>query len=350
VLKIRGREISALNKPFVVAELSANHGGDIQRAIDAITAAKQCGADAVKIQTYEPRSLTLPLDGPDFTITDGPWKGQTLYDLYRMAYTPFAWHEMLFAHAEKIGIPIFSSPFDEEGIELLDRLGVPAFKIASFELTDIPFIKAVARRQKPIIISTGLGSLDEIAEAVEAVQSISSAGLMLLHCISNYPAKIEDCCMQNITILRDTFNVEIGLSDHTTSNLAAITAIALGACVIEIHFKLDHSDEGPDSMFSITPDVFQKLILDCNDAWTACGSVEFRRPLAENENRKFRRSLYFVENLKSGELISNQSIKSIRPGYGLHPKYFDEVVGRRVRLDVKIGDRVCWDFLEGERG
>lgn len=345
-IKILNREISSSQKPYLVAEMSANHGGSLQRALDTIAAAKLCGADAIKMQTYEPRSLTIPIKSSDFMISHGPWKGLSLYELYERAHTPFQWHSKLFEHAEKIGIPIFSTPFDEEGIDLLDNIGAPAFKIASFELTDIPFVRAVAKRNKPIIMSTGLGSLEEIGDAVEVVKSNSSAGLLLLHCVSSYPAKVEDSHIQNMVIMKKEFNVDVGLSDHTITNTAAVTAVALGACLIEKHFRLEDDLEGPDSGFSILPDMFETLIHDCHAAWNARGPKFFSRPAIEEENKKFRRSLYFVEDMKSGDFVTSKSIKSIRPGYGLHPKYFDSVVGMKLQSDVKNGDRVSWHLFE----
>lgn len=334
------------NPPFIIAELSANHGGSIERAKKSIFAAKKSGANAVKIQTYTPDTMTINSDQPDFIINDGLWEGNTLYELYQKAYTPYEWHAELFEYAKEIGITIFSSPFDESAIDLLSKLNTPAYKIASFELTDIPLIEYAAKRNKPMLISTGMASIQEIAEAVEACKKTNNDQILLFHCISSYPADTRDINLSNISYLSKHFDAEVGLSDHTTNNFAASLAISLGASAIEKHFKLDHTDCGPDSSFSIDPTELKDLVNICNLAKIAMGSSNFKRADSEQDNIKFRRSLYFVSDLKKGDFISEKDIRRIRPGFGLEPKYFHELIGKKLLKSVKFGDRVKLEDFE----
>jgi N-acetylneuraminate synthase len=346
VFSIDGRPIGRSVKPYIVAELSANHGGSIERAKATILAAKSAGADAVKLQTYTPDTMTIECDRDDFLIKDGLWEGYGLYELYKTAFTPFEWHEELFDFAKQNSISIFSTPFDESALELLESLDAPAYKIASFELTDLPLIRAVAATGKPMLVSTGMGRLEEIAEAVAAIRATGNDRILLFHCISSYPAPTEQSNLNNILTLRNEFNLEVGLSDHTISNIAAVTSIGIGAVALEKHFKPDDLEDGPDSSFSLTPAQLESLVNDCTAAWKALGSASFERSEAEAGNVKFRRSLYFVTTLKKGDTVTEADIRRIRPGYGLPPKFYDDVVGRVLSRDVERGDRVVWEAFE----
>ena len=347
-MRVNQTSINKETKPFVIAELSANHGGDIKRAKDSITMAQRAGVSAIKIQTYTPDTMTINSNLPDFVVKEGLWSGRTLYDLYSEAYTPFEWHEELFEHAKDCGITLFSTPFDETAVDLLESLGTPAYKIASFEIIDLPLIKYVARRNKPIFMSTGMASKNEIEDAVRVVRENSDADLLLFHCISSYPAITVESNLNNLTWLAETFGVEVGLSDHTTNNIAAVTAIGMGAVAIEKHFKLDNKECGPDSSFSLSIDELSRLVNDCNDAWTAKGSISFNRSRSETQNIVFRRSIYFINSLKKGQKISEQDIRRIRPGLGLPPKYFESLIGRELAVDVNPGDAVTLDALVEE--
>lgn len=345
---INGRTISSGQEPYVIAELSANHGGSIERAKQSIKAAADCGVAAVKIQTYTPDTMTIASDKPDFKIKGGLWDGYSLYDLYGEAYTPFEWHRELFEYASRVGITLFSTPFDESAVDLLESLNTPAYKIASFELTDLPLIRYVAKQNKPMLLSTGMGSLEEIEEAIQAIRAVGDNDILLFHCISSYPAPTEDSNLANLTFMKDRFGVEVGLSDHTTNNLAAIMAMGLGAVAIEKHFKLDEDDCGPDASFSLTPGQLRSLVQDTRTAWLAAGTPGFHRPDVEGDNLVFRRSLYFVRDLKGGETITESHVRRIRPGYGLKPKYQSEIIGRTVVRDVERGEAVTWSCLSGE--
>ena len=347
-MKVNQREINKDNKPYIIAELSANHGGDLKRAKNSITMAAMTGISAVKIQTYTPDTMTINSSLEDFVVREGLWAGRTLYELYSEAYTPFEWHDELFLHAKKCGITLFSTPFDESAVDLLESLGAPAYKIASFEIVDLPLIKYVASKNKPIFMSTGMASQSEIEEAVRAVRETSDSYFLLFHCISSYPARTEDSNLNNLTWLRNKFGVEVGLSDHTTNNTAALTAIGMGAVAIEKHFKLDDQECGPDSSFSLSIDELRGLVNECNDAWTAKGTVGFKRAHSEGQNMIFRRSIYFVKSLKTGQKISRQDIRRIRPGFGLPAKYFDSLIGREVTADVNPGDAVTSNVLSEE--
>jgi len=345
MFELNGVKIGKGHKPFIIAELSANHGGDLQRAKDSIYAAKSSGADAVKIQSYTPDTMTIDSSKEDFMIKEGIWKGYNLYKLYEEAFTPFEWHRELFQFARKIGISIFSTPFDETAVDLLVDLDAPAYKIASFELIDLPLIKYVAKLSKPMFISTGMSNLDEIANAVETCFQSGNKDLLLFHCISNYPAELEDSNLGDIKYLANHFNLEVGLSDHTKSNMASILSVALGASAIEKHFKLDDKDCGPDSTFSILPKQLKSLCSECEQAFNAVKSNNLQRPLSEVLNKKFRRSIYFMKDLKKGHLIKEEDIRRIRPGFGLEPKYFNELIGRRLKRDVLRGEATTWSQL-----
>jgi pseudaminic acid synthase len=345
-LTIESRLISSEQPPYIVAELSANHNGSLERALATIEAAKHCGADAIKIQTYTADSITIDCDSPDFIIQTGPWKGYKLYDLYKEAGTPYEWHQQLFDHARKIGITLFSTPFDDTAVDLLEELKTPAYKIASFELIDLPLIRRVATTGKPLIMSTGMASESEIEDAISAARGAGCGELMLLHCISSYPAPIEQSNLRRIPQIARRFGVEVGLSDHTLGTTAAVAAVSMNACLIEKHFTLDHSEKGPDSEFSIGPAGLQELCKNAQSAWAALGSGDFDRQTAEEGSVLFRRSLYFIKPLKAGEIIPPDAIRSVRPGFGLAPKHFEVVVGRVLKTDVDFGMPVSWDVIQ----
>jgi len=345
MFNVANRKVGKGQKPFIIAEVSANHGGSIQRAKDTILAAKRAGADAVKIQTYTPDTMTIDSKKPDFLIREGLWKGYTLFELYKEAHTPFEWHGELFEFAKTNDVILFSTPFDETAVDLLSSLDAPAFKIASFELTDLPLIEYAASKGKPIFISTGMSNADEIGVALECCYKNGNKDVLLFHCISNYPADLRTSHIGDMSYIAKQFKVEVGLSDHTTSNLASVIAVANGASAIEKHFKLDEQDCGPDSSFSLLPSQLKSLCADCESAYEAIKSSQLKREDNELANKRFRRSLYFVNALSEGEVISNDDIRRVRPGFGLPPKYFDWVVGKKVITDVEIGDAVTLDVL-----
>jgi len=348
MFNVANRKVGQGQKPFIIAEISANHGGSIQRAKDTILAAKRSGADAVKIQTFTPDTMTLNSKKPDFLISDGLWKGYNLYELYKEAHTPFEWHRELFEFAKINDVILFSTPFDETAVDLLSSLDVPAFKIASFELTDLPLIEYAASKGKPIFISTGMSNADEIGDALECCYKNRNRDILLFHCISNYPADLRTSHIGDMSYIAKQFKVEVGLSDHTTSNLASVIAVANGASAIEKHFKLDEQDCGPDSSFSLLPDQLKTLCADCESAYEAIKSSQLKRGDNELANKRFRRSLYFVNALSEGEVISKDDIRRVRPGFGLPPKYFDWVVGKKVITDVEFGDAVTLDVLHND--
>ena len=343
---INKRKINEQNKPYIIAELSANHGGNLNRAKKSIEMAAKAGVSAVKLQTYTPDTMTINSSLPDFKINDGLWADRTLYDLYSEAYTPFEWHEELFKHAYENNITIFSTPFDESAVDLLESLNTPAYKIASFEIVDIPLIKYIAKKNKPIFMSTGMASEDEIKNAVQTIRETSKAELLLFHCISSYPAPIEQSNLNMIQVLKEKFKVEVGLSDHTLDNFAATLSISMGAVAIEKHFILDKSFTGPDSEFSMDPSQLEDLVKDTKTAWKALGSGRFERAAVEKSSIQFRRSIYFINDLKKGDFIKENDIKRIRPGYGIKPKFFNEIIGKKILKDVQRGDPVKWEVLE----
>ena len=342
---INGRKIGAGYPPYVIAELSANHNGKLQKALDTITKAKSCGADAVKLQTYTADTMTIDSDHEDFYIQGGLWDGYKLYDLYKEAETPFEWHKTMFDHARKIGITCFSTPFDETAVGLLEDLNVPAYKVASFEATDLPLIKYIASTKKPLIMSTGMANFEEIEEMVDTARSAGCKDLILLHCISSYPAPIDQSNLLTIPDMRKRLGVQIGLSDHSITNTASVVACALGATLIEKHFILDRKESGPDSEFSIEPDDLTNLCKETKDAWLALGVPSYDSKSAEESSIKLRRSVYFVKDIGAGEIITKEHIRRIRPGYGLQPKYEQEIIGRIVNRDVKSGTATKWELI-----
>lgn len=345
-MKINITEISRSNYPYIIAEMSANHNGNIQNALDIITEAKRCGANAVKLQTYTPDTITLNSDADQFKIQDGLWSGQTLYDLYKSAHLPWDWHEILFNHAKKIGIDIFSSPFDKTAVDLLEDLNAPAYKIASFECVDLPLIRYAASTKKPLIISTGMAKTDEIAEAVQAARDGGCKNIVLLHCISSYPATADSYNLNTIHDMEQRFGCLVGLSDHTLDHTVALVSVALGAVVIEKHFTLDRKGGGPDDSFSMEPTDLQNLCELSKMAFDSLGSVNYGPKSIESSNIKFRRSLYFVNDLKAGAILKSSDIRSVRPGYGLAPKHYNLVIGSRLSHDVKKNTAVTTNVLD----
>jgi pseudaminic acid synthase len=337
-IEIDGRPIGPDHEPYIVCELSANHNGTLERALQLLEAAAATGADAIKIQTYTPDTMTIDHKGPGFRIEGGLWDGRTLYDLYGEAQTPYDWHETLFARARELGVTLFSTPFDESAVDLLDSLGAPAYKIASFEAIDLPLIAYVARKGKPMIISTGMANFDEIGEAVRTVRENGCNEIVLLHCVSSYPAPDEQSNVKTVPDLAEQFGVISGLSDHTFGSAVAVASIALGGCVVEKHFTLRRSDGGPDSAFSLEPDEFKTLVEDCKRAWRALGKATYDLQGCERGNLAFRRSIYVVRDLAAGEELTAENIRSIRPGYGLPPKHLPEVLGRHAARDLKRGE------------
>ena len=344
-ITIAGRRIAADEPPYVIAELSANHNGKLDTALKIIEKAKAAGADAVKLQTYRPDTITLDCDSADFRVHGGLWDGRTLYELYEEAHTPWEWHAPLFEHARKLGITIFSSPFDSTAVDLLEDLNAPAYKIASFEAVDLPLIKYVASTGKPMIISTGMADAQEIQEAIDAAGAGGCKELAILHCVSGYPAPATDYKLRTLPDMMQRYGLVTGLSDHTLDNATAIAAVALGASIIEKHFTLDRHGGGPDDSFSLEPAELATLCRDCKTAWQALGQVDYGRKSSELGNVKFRRSLYFVKDMRAGEIISPDAVRSVRPGFGLPPKHYDTVVGKRTKHDVIAGTPLAWDLL-----
>lgn len=332
-----GRSIGDGYAPYVVAELSANHNGSLDRAVKLIKAAAEAGVDAVKLQTYKPDTITINSNAEEFQIRRGLWAGKTLYQLYEWAHTPWEWHEPLFATARQLGLTVFSSPFDCSAVDLLEKLNVPAYKIASLEIVDLPLIRYVATTGKPMIISTGAASLREIREAVDAAHDAGCQELILLHCVSSYPAPVTDYNLQTIPDMRRRFDVPVGLSDHTLDNATAVAATALGTCMIEKHFTLSHDGGGPDDSFSLEPDALKDLCLSVKTAWDALGNVDYRLKASEKDMVRFRRSLYVVEDMRTGDVFTRENTRSIRPGYGLAPKYLNQVIGKMATCDVSCG-------------
>ena len=347
LITIDGRVIGAEAPPYVIAEMSANHNGNIETAFKIIEAAKQAGADAVKMQTYRPDTITLDCDSEDFRIRGGLWDGRTLYDLYEEAHTPWDWHAPLFAHARKLGITIFSSPFDNTAVDLLEDLNAPAYKIASFEAVDHALIKYVASTRKPMIISTGMADAEEIQEAIDAAREGGCEELAILHCVSGYPAPAEDYNLRTIPDMIQRFGLVTGLSDHTLDNTTAIASVAMGASIIEKHFTLDRSGGGPDDSFSLEPAELAALCKDSKTAWAALGRVDYGRKSSEQGNVKFRRSLYFVKNLKAGDVITADAVRSVRPGFGLAPKCLENIIGKKVTADIRKNMPVVSKIIDG---
>ena len=344
-ISIDGRKIGTDYAPYIIAEMSANHNGSIENAFKIIEQAKRCGADAVKLQTYTADTITLNSRAPEFMIRGTLWDGQSLHELYQKAHMPWDWHKPLFDFAREQGITIFSSPFDFSAVDLLESLNAPAYKIASFEMVDLPLIRYVAQTGKPMIISTGMADADEIAEAVATAKSAGCRELVVLHCVSGYPAPAADYNLRTLPDMAARFGTLVGLSDHTLDNTTAVASVVLGACVIEKHFTLDRNGGGADDSFSLEPDGLQALCRDSKTAWQALGRVHYGLKSSEQGNVQFRRSLYFVKDLQKGDTIDETCIRSVRPGFGIAPKHFDELIGKRLTRNVQANTKTDWaDF------
>ena len=327
-----------LSRPYIIAEISGNHNGSIDRAKELVKLAKENGADCVKIQTYTPDTMTIKSNKDDFLIKGGLWDGYNLWDLYDWAQTPFEWQKELFEYANSIGITMISTPFDESAVDLLESLSCPFYKVASFELTDLPLIKYIAQTKKPIILSTGMANEKEIKEAIETIIQYGSGDFILLHCVSGYPTPVEEINLDTITLLKKKFKCEIGLSDHTLGNTSAILSIALGAKVIEKHFTFDRSEGGPDAEFSMEPHELKDLSENISLAHKAIGVGSFEMKSAEESNIKFRRSIYVVNDIKKGDVFTKENIRRIRPGYGLEPKDYEKIIGLKAKRDLEEGN------------
>lgn len=346
-INLGGRLVGPSHQPLIVAEMSGNHNQSLERALALVDAAAQSGAHALKLQTYTADTMTLKLNTGEFAVTDPKnlWNGTTLHELYQKAHTPWEWHKPIFDRCRKLGMICFSTPFDETSVDFLESLEVPLYKIASFEVTDIPLIRKVARTQKPIIMSTGMASIAEIDEAVRAARENGCEDLILLKCTSTYPATPEFTNLKTIAHMRELFSCQTGLSDHTMGIGAAVAAVALGATVIEKHFTLARADGGVDSVFSMEPHELKALVVETERAWQALGRVSYGPTESEKMSLKYRRSLYISEDLKAGEILTEKNLRIIRPGLGLAPKYYDVLLGKRVGRDVKCGTPMSWEIL-----
>jgi pseudaminic acid synthase len=345
-ITIAGRRIGPGHPPYIIAEMSGNHNGDINRAVALLEAARKAGADAVKLQTYTADTITIDHDGPGFRIEGGLWDGRTLYELYEKAHTPWDWHPRLFARARELGIALFSSPFDPTAVDLLEKLEAPAYKIASFEIVDLPLIRRVARAGRPMIVSTGMANLREIGEAVEVARAAGCREIAVLHCTSGYPTPPEDSNLRTIADLAATFDVVTGLSDHTRNIAVPIAAVALGASLVEVHLTLRRADGGEDAEFSLEPEELAEMIGGCRTAWTALGKISYELEASEKGNKTFRRSLYAVQDIPAGGRLTTENVRSIRPGYGLPPKHLPDVLGRRAGRAIARGTPLSWSLLE----
>lgn len=336
-LKIGNRVIGKGQPAYIIAEMSANHAGSIENAKRIIRAAKESGADCVKIQTYTPDTITIDCDNEYFQINKGTWKGENLYQLYGKAYTPWEWQKELLEEAKKVGIDFFSTPFDFSSVDFLEEIGVEFYKIASFELVDLPLIRYVASKKKPMIMSTGMSTLGEIEAAVKTAREAGNDQIALLRCASAYPAITDQMNLKTMVNMAEVFNVPVGLSDHSMGSVGAVTAVALGASIIEKHFCLDRAMENPDSVFSMNPEEFSSMVRDIRQAQKAIGTVSYGPTEQEASNIVFRRSVFCVKDIKKGEEITTENIRIIRPGYGMEPKYYEEVLGQRALRDIKRG-------------
>lgn len=345
-IRIAGRRIGSGHRPYVVAELSANHLGGLDRALAILEMAGRAGVDAVKLQTYTAGTITIDHAGPGFVLESGPWSGRRLYDLYEEAHTPWDWHEALFERGKALGLTVFSTPFDATAVTLLESLGCPAYKIASFEMVDLGLIEVAAATGKPLLLSTGMAEQNEIAEALGAARGAGAREITLLHCVSSYPSRPEDSNLRTIPDMARHFGVPVGLSDHTLGTAVAVAATALGACVIEKHVTLRRADGGPDASFSLEPDELVRLVTETSTAHEALGRVHYAPEAAELAMRALRRSLYVVADMRAGEAFSPRNLRSIRPGHGLHPRHLPEVLGRRARVAIARGTPLSWSLID----
>ncbi|WP_054693873.1 pseudaminic acid synthase [Syntrophomonas palmitatica] len=346
-IKIGNNSIGSGYKPFIVAEMSGNHNQSLERALQIVEAAAWAGVDAVKLQTYTADTMTLDINASDFYISDQDslWQGKSLYDLYKEAYTPWEWHESIFQRCRELGLIAFSTPFDETAVDFLESQDVPCYKIASFENTDLPLIKKVASTGKPMIISTGMASVAEIDETVQTARQAGCQDIILLKCTSSYPASPEDSNLLTIPHMRELFNCQVGLSDHTLGIGAAVASVALGASFIEKHFALARADGGVDSAFSMEPEEMRQLVLETERAWQALGKISYSPGEQESKSLKFRRSLYIAKDMAAGEALTPENLRIVRPGYGLEPKYYELVLGKRINRDTKKGTPLSWDLI-----
>lgn len=344
-MKIGKTEIGRNGKVFIIAELSANHNGSLETALETIRGAKRAGADAIKLQTYTADTITIDVRSQDFQIKGTIWEGKNLYDLYQEAFTPWPWHKALFDEAERQGLICFSSPFDTTAVDFLENLHVPAYKIASFEITDIPLIEYVASKGKPVIISTGIAEEDDIKLAVETCRKAGNDNIALLKCTSSYPAPLEEANMIMIKDMAEKFGVITGLSDHTMGSTVPVVATCFGARIIEKHFILDRSIGGPDASFSMNEQEFTEMVKSVREAELAIGVVDYTLTPKQASGRDFSRSLYVVEDIPEGGIINTHNVRSIRPGFGLHPKYYKDILGKKVKRDLKKGDRMTLDVI-----
>jgi N-acetylneuraminate synthase len=347
-IAIAGREIGADRPPYVIAEMSANHNGSLERALKILEAAKASGADALKLQTYRADTITIDHDAPEFMLHEGLWAGRRLYELYESAAMPWEWHEPLFQRGRELGIAVFSSPFDPSAVDLLQKLDAPAFKVASLEMADLPLIRRMAATGKPLIMSTGASEIGEIAEAVAAARGAGCKQLVLLQCTSGYPTPPADSNLRTIPHLAQAFDCLVGLSDHTIGTAVPVAAVAMGACVIEKHFTLARADGGVDSAFSLEPADLKRLTEDCRIAWEALGQVKYAVAASENAIRPLRRSLYVVQDVAAGEAFTEQNVRSIRPGLGLAPKHLPDVIGQAASRALKRGTPLDWSMVARE--
>ena len=334
-----------MSKTFIVAELSANHGHKLDVALESVRAAKEAGADAVKIQTYTADTITLNCDADDFKVKGTLWDGRTLYDLYQEAYTPWEWHQAIFDEAKKCGLICFSTPFDKTAVDFLENLGNPIMKIASFEITDIPLIEYAAKKGKPMVISTGIAMPDDIELAVQTCHKVGNFDVTLLKCTSSYPAPIEDANLMTMVDMKERYGVKVGLSDHTMGYDVAVAAVAFGATLVEKHFILDRSIGGPDAAFSIEIGEFAAMVKSIRNVEKAIGEVVYPTDLSKIKGREFSRSLYVAEDIMAGEVITEKNVRSVRPGFGLHPKFLPELIGKRVNQNLEKGTRFLLNFL-----
>ncbi len=346
-MQINNRPIGPGHPTYIIAEMSANHNQDFEQAIRIVQAAKEAGADAIKLQTYTPDTMTIQSNKAYFHIKGTIWEGRTLHDLYGEAYTPWEWQPKLKAEAERLGMACFSTPFDHTAVDFLEAMSVPAYKIASFELVDLPLIERVARTGKPMIMSTGMGSLAEIDEAVQTIRNVGNQPFALLKCTSAYPAPPEEMNLRTIPHLSEAFGVVAGLSDHTLGIAVPVAAVTLGACIVEKHFTLSREMPGPDSAFSLEPHEFKAMVEAIRVAEKALGQVSYQVTEREGASRVFRRSLFVVKDIQAGEVFTEEHVRSIRPGHGLPPKYLPEVLGRRATQDIERGTPLAWGMVGG---
>lgn len=346
-ITISDRQIGIKHPPFIVAEMSGNHNQSLEKALSIVDAAAKAGAHALKIQTYTAETMTLNITKDEFLISDKDslWNGETLYSLYEKAHTPWEWHKPIFKRCKELGILCFSTPFDETAVKFLETLDVPCYKIASFENIDLHLINNIAATNKPLIISTGLATVSELDEMVRQLRKSGANDFILMKCISSYPATPEYSNLKTIPHMRDLFNCQIGLSDHTLGIGVSVTAVALGATVIEKHFTLDRSEGGVDSAFSIEPEELKNLVIETKTAWQSIGKVQYGPTENEKKSLIYRRSLYIVKDMKKGEILTNENLKSIRPGFGLSPKYYQELLGKKINQNLKMGTPFRWSFI-----